>query len=197
MGLFSKTVTLEVQLQALAEIGLVPNEGVTESDLTMFEDRAQLERRPYRGLVEVMGAELEREPYTPISDRLWMCDHERVEDHGAYREVLMRLEVMTENALGLGGVVDYVDLEQEIAWVEFGFQSARLRWELSVQDDWLDPSIFGRYDRLLEEAGASRRLYSNRTDYGQVELVGAFTLDEKRRFDRLTKIKMLPIGSPK
>src|SRR5262249_55062059 len=153
--------TLERQLSDLAAIGLVINPGVTREDLTTFEAREVLETKPYRGLVEGMGIDIEREPYTPICDRLWMCDYERVEDRGAYRDVILRLEVMTAGRLKLANVTDYVDLEEGKAWVELDFQGRRIHWDLAVHDDWLDPTILVNYDQLLEEAGSPLRIYSN------------------------------------
>ena len=50
-----------------------------------------METVPYLGLMEVLGIELEREPYTPIADSLWMCDYERIKDHGAYKDVIDNL----------------------------------------------------------------------------------------------------------
>ena len=58
-----------------------------------------------------MGIDIEREPFTPICDRLWMCDYERVEDHGAYRDVIVRLEIMTAGWLKLASPADHVDVE--------------------------------------------------------------------------------------
>ena len=190
MRLFKRQVTLEKQLEELAEIGLTLNPDVREEDLFAFADRKVLESKPYQGLIEVMGIEVEREPFTPVSNRIWMCDYERIEDHGAYRDVLDRLELMTGNTLGLTNIADFVDVEQGVAWVEFDLSGERIRWEFSVEDDWLDPTVLLNYDRLLKEAGSPLRIYSNHADYGQVALLIAFTQEDKRRFDKLSKVKL-------
>jgi hypothetical protein len=190
MGLFKRTVAIEQQLSALAQAGIVVNPGVTESDLTTFKPRAELERKPFAGLVEVLGIELEREPFTPICDRLWMCDFERVEDHGAYRDVVLRLERMTGQALKLSRIEDHVDVEAGTAWVEFDARGERIHWELRVEDDWLDPQVFVKYDALLERVGSPTRLYMNETDYGQVAFLAAFTSEQMAAFDKLTKIEL-------
>lgn len=193
MGWFTRKVALEKQIEALADLGLELNPGVTEADLTAFRERAALEAKPFVGLVEVMGIDLEREPYSPICDRLWMCDFERIEDHGAYRDVVLRLEAMTGGQLGLTEVKDYVDVEEGTAWVEFDHGGQRVRWDLVVEDDWLDPDVLVRYDRLLGEAGSARRIYSNPSDYGQVAFLEALTAAEKAELDRLTRIELAPI----
>lgn len=151
MGLFRKAVTLEAQLAALAKAGIVVNAGVVEDDLTTFQPRAELERKPYAGLVEVLGIGLQREPFTPICDRLWMCDFECIDDHGSYCAVVERLERMTGGALKLGGIEDHVDLEENEAWVAFDRAGKRTRWDLRVQDDWLDPQVLANYDSPLAQ----------------------------------------------
>ena len=141
MRLFDRSVSLENQLGELNKCGIVVNDGVTESDLLTFDRKKGIEKAPYAGLVEALGFELEREPYSAIVNSLWMCDYERIEDHGAYKEILERLELMTGSALGLTDITDYVDLEEATAWVEFSFRGKRLRWEAEVDNDWLDPYI--------------------------------------------------------
>ena len=85
-------ITIEQQLAHLAEIGIALNDGVTIDDLTSWTDREGIESEPYSRLVETLGYDLQRKPYTPISNSLWMCDYERIEDHGDYKAVIHRLE---------------------------------------------------------------------------------------------------------
>ena len=195
MGPFSRSVSLENQLDELKACGIVVNDGMTDSDLITFESKTNMETVPYFGLVEVLGIELEREPYTPIANSLWMCDYERIEDHGAYKDVIERLELMTDSALGLSNIVDYVEIEEESAWVEFTFQGERMRWEAKVEDDWMDPYIIVKYDQLLKHANAGIRIYSNHTDYGQVAFLAAFTPAQFKCFRKLSKIKLALIES--
>lgn len=140
-----------------------------------------------------MGIDLEREPYSPICDRLWMCDYERIEDHGAYREVILRLETMTGGQLGLTEVTDYVDVEEGKAWVEFEHRGRRIHWDFVVNDDWLDPSVLVKVDQLLGETGSTRRICSNHRDYGQAAFPAALTAAERVKLGKLTTIKLTPI----
>lgn len=193
-GLPENTATVEAQLAALAQAGIVVNAGVVEADLTTFQSRADLERTPYVGLVEVLGIALEREPFTPICDRLWMCDFECIEDHGSYAAVVERLELMTGGALHLANIEDHVDLEAGEAWVAFDVGGERTRWDLRVDDDWLDPQVLAKYDELLEASGSAIRLSMNQDDYGQVAFLGAFRPEEKSIFDALTTIELAPLA---
>lgn len=192
--LFGKSVPLESQLEHLAELGLILNPGVDEEQLTTFEDRESLESKPYKRLVEVMGIELEEEPYTPLCNQLWMCDYERVEDHGAYVEVLQRLELMTSGAVKIENARDHVDIEEDRAWIEFDYQGQRIHWDFEVDNDWLDPSILVKYDELLKSSGSPIRIYSNHGDYGQVAFLGALQMQQKKKFDKLTRVKLQPLS---
>lgn len=193
MRWFRRRVALETQLEELTQCGLTLAPEAREEDLTMFETRDALEREPYRGLIEAMGFDLEREPFTPICDRLWMCDYERIEDHGAYVEILERLETMTGGALGVTRPTDHVDLDEEVAWLEFELGGQRIHWDFEFDDDWMDPKILIEYDELLAQRGSALRLYSNHRDYGQVAFIGAFRPDEKQQFDRRSKIRLRPL----
>jgi len=195
MGLFDRSVSLEVQLRELNKCGVVVNDGVTESDLLSFDSKKDMENAPYTGLVEALGFELEREPYSAIVNSLWMCDYERIEDHGAYKEIVERLELMSGAALGLTDITDYVDLEEASAWVAFSFQGERIRWDAEVDNDWLDPYIIVKYDQLLKKANVGKRIYSNHTDYGQVAFFAVFTPEQFECFQRLSKINLALIES--
>lgn len=191
MGLFSRKVSLQDQLARMAELGITRNEGTKEEDLFTFHDREELEAKPYKALAETMGIDIEREPWTPISDRLWMCDFERIEDHGDYRSVVDRLERMTGSALSLTNVEDYVDLEEGVAWVQFDHAGRKVRWDFEVDDDWLDPKVLTDYAGLLARSNSPLRLFEEMSGvYGQVAFLAAFTPEHQKQFQRLTGIKM-------
>ena len=189
LGMFSKKITLEEQLATLRSVGIALNPGITEQDLLAFEQKEKFERVPYQGIIEVLGIDIEREPYTPITNKLWMCDYERIEDHGAYKDVLVRLELMSGNSLGLTDIKDFVDVENEQAWIEFKYKGDNIHWIMKVDNDWLDPSILVKYDALLKDSRAPVRIYSNHTDFGQSALLGAFTEQEFQVFSKLSKVK--------
>ncbi len=184
------SVSLEEQLENLAELGLTLNPEIGEEQLTIFSDRESLESDPYHELVEVMGRELAEEPYTPLCNALWMCDSECIVDHGDYKRILQRLELMTSQALQAENTEDYVSIEDDIAWLEFDHQGQRVCWDFEVSDDWLDLSIVVRYDQLLKSSGAPVRIYSNLREYGQVVFLGAFEPEQKTRFDKLSRVKL-------
>ena len=200
VGLFGrkkKSVPLEEQLAALAELGVRMSDGAEEEDLFAFESREELEAEPFGRLAEALARSLERPPWTPIADRLWLCDLECIEDDGAYVEVVERLERMTEHALGLDQVEDRVSLDEPdggVAWVQFAHRGETVRWELEVADDWCDPGIFVCYDRLLRDSGSALRLHvADGRDHGQSVFLAAFDARDAKRFSKLAGIRLVPV----
>ena len=192
VGMFgNKNLSLDRQLEGLKQCGIEINNGVTSQDLLMFHSKEEMEEAPYKALIETLGYEIEREPYSPISNKLWMCDYERIEDHGAYKDVIERLELMTGNALGFEKITDYVDIEEGKAWVKFTYKGKKIHWDAEVDSDWLDPYILVKYDQLLKASGKGIRIYSNHTDYGQVAFFGAFSNADYRCFKKLSKVTLI------
>ena len=191
MRLFGKKrVPLEEQLATLAELGLTVADGVSEPDLTTLHDRPALEAEPYSLLIQALGMDVQREPFPPLCERVWLCDFERIEDHGDYRDVVLRLDAQTGRGLGLAGVTDHVDVEEGEAWVELDLGGRSVRWEMEVDDDWLDPDVLSRFGALLEEAGAPLRLFLVRHDLGQSSLFVGLAPEHVERLSRLCRTRL-------
>ena len=88
---------------------------------------------------------------------------------------------------------DRVEIDEGIAWLEFEIDDAKVHWDLEVNNDWLDPNIFLKYDRLLSDH-TDLRLYSNTRDFGQVALLGCFSKREFDAFNKLSKVRLRAIG---
>ena len=185
-----RPLPLSIQLEHLERMGIVVNEGVSEADIVSADGRAALEARPYDRLIRALAHEIEREPFTPKADRLWMCDPELIAAPGDYTEVLRRLERLTGGALGLTQITDDVNLDAGIAWVQFQHGGRVVRWHMRVEDDWLDPVVLARYQRLLIDARASVRLYADDEGASQSMMLAAFTPEQKALFDEMSRIRL-------
>lgn len=188
-----KRVPLEVQLAELARVGLVPAAGVTVEDWASFDRPEAFAADPYRRVIEVMASELQREPYTPVCGRLWMCDFERIEDNGSYREVVERLVRLSGAAVPVADVRDCVDIDAGVAWVEFDLGGERVHWDARVDNDWLDPEILLKFDALLRER-TEARLYANERDYGQCSLLTCLDSGGFRALGALSRVRFAPFG---
>lgn len=188
-------VPLETQLEALKACGIEVMAGIKREDIlgaNLFETPEDtleaIETEPYDRLIWNLGFFANREPYPAISNKLWLCDHERIENPGDYVAVVTDLERITGKALGLRDIADRVDLEGEEAWVEFTYGEARIHWDLEVDNDWMDPAVVRQYAALLAESDSEVRLYHQNS--GQSNLIGAFTPDEYKAFRDLAKVTL-------
>ena len=190
------SISLEQQLKALADCGVTMSPEAILDDLFMFHSRAEHEATPYKELIPTLGFEMERDSFAPICNRLWMCDYERVEDNGAYADVVTRLQQMCGESLPISGITDHVDIEAETAWVEFDLAGSRIHWDAKVDNDWLDPYIVIKFDNLLKTHMTPFRIYSNHTDFGQSAFFACFTPTEFDRFQKLATFKLREIDKP-
>jgi len=181
---------LEEQLRVLADCGVKLSPEGTIEDLLSHHPREEYEAQPFKELIPVLGFEVEREPFAPLCHRLWMCDYERIEDHGAYAEVIARLHEMSERSLLISAITDFVDVEAGTAWVEFDLAGERIHWVAKVNNDSLDPSIIPKFDALLKSRGSPFRFYSSHTDFGQSSFFACFSVSEFERFRNEVRFKM-------
>ena len=141
-NLFKKAakVSIEQQLAELEKLGFEINAGVTRQDLLDHYPLEKIEAQPYYAIVKILGSEIQREPWTPICDSFWICDFERIENQGAYCDILKRLHAMSQMRLPITDIQDHVDLdEEERAWVEFRLSGETVHWDMVVKNDWMDP----------------------------------------------------------
>jgi hypothetical protein len=155
--------TVEAMLAELAAVGIELRPGISVDRLADSYTKADIEKGGFEILLAVMGDE-QFDPTTfevldPLSDDVWHFDAEAIEDHGSYVRIVENCRRLAGGDLKVEGVRDYVDLEQEIAWIELsidGGQSRRV--DLKVNNDWADPRIFHKFQEWLGETGSARRL---------------------------------------
>lgn len=150
---------------------------------------ADADRTPAGELVWKMGGEYlpadfytwsweERQAYEPryFSDNVAAIDFEGIANSGDYSSLLYRLSRLGD------GVVEVNNAEDRFPWIwlvelglarsvtlEFEFAGAVERWTMVIDQDWVDPLFFVRFDQLVETADPSKRLYSF-NDGGQSDL---------------------------
>src|ERR1051326_1652965 len=109
--------SLEEQLKVLTGGGIRLLSSITINHLLSSFDRESYESEPYSLLLTVMGSEAEGAPFTYLSDNIWHFDTECIEGHGAYIAIAQRMSDLAGGALPLVDINDYVDLEEEKAWL--------------------------------------------------------------------------------
>lgn len=185
-GLFKKKKTIfEDQLNKLSELGIFMRADLKKELLLRGISRSKYEGDPYNLLLLTLGGEVAvNDEFINISDKIWYLDTECIEDHGDYARVIIRLGNMTK--LNLNKITDYVDIQNRTAWVSFEYMNEFIRWEMKVDDDWLDMKIFKKINELIKTK-QSMKLYISILDQGC--LVGYFNKEQVIELNKLTKYK--------
>ena len=89
---------------------------------------------------------------------MWHFDSECIEDRGAYVRIAERIRDLTGGRLALSNLRDHVDLEAGTAWLAFSSGGQDYRWDLRVDDDWVDPAVFEKFDQVLGHQAPGLRL---------------------------------------
>jgi hypothetical protein len=168
------TVTLEQQLETLAQRGVRLNPGITVDDLLYSCERKEYETHPFDTILLVLGSEVERIPWgRHFSDQAWNFDVECIDDTGSYVTIVQNFC----RVAGMPGLIteieDFVDIENETAWLKYTIEGQPRHFTVAVDNDWADPETVSAVMEDIERDG--RRFYGR--DNGQASVW--FYLDKK------------------
>ena len=182
----------EQRLKTLETCGLKLSSDFTVSDLLESWPREDYEKPGYDLVLVGLGMTEERPPWRSHCKNLWHFDTECVEDDGSYTAIANRMSELANGSLPISVVKDHVDIEGGHAWLEFTCQSKKIRIDCKVEDDWVDPGVFGHFVRLLEKADPNK-IYIYFDLGGQDCIIGCVT---KEQFAKLKKIipKVVPLS---
>ncbi|MEQ9264379.1 MAG: hypothetical protein RLN81_04115 [Balneolaceae bacterium] len=165
-----KNPSFEEQIQIFELLGFELNAGVNKSDIKQWNEQDFLDE-PFSLMYMTLGQTIEREPWVPLTDKCWDFDTEAIEDHGSYIAIIKNLERITRGELVFENVNDYVDIEEERAWVSFRFGGQDYRWDLKIDDDWVDTSLFSKIVELTKKVNSIGR-YTYFDTGGQNAVIG-------------------------
>ncbi|SDH44083.1 hypothetical protein [Desulfosporosinus hippei] len=152
-------VKLEDQIKNLKNIGLELSPGFTIEHLLKEFDRKEFEKDPYKLLLAVMGGEVELEDQSsvPLSNKVWHFDTECIEDRGDYVRIANRLCDLSQGLLQITNLKDFVDIDNRQAWISFSLDGQEYKWDLKIENDWVDPGIFSKFAELLNTKSKTQR----------------------------------------
>ncbi|MBL8206409.1 MAG: hypothetical protein JNM09_19380 [Blastocatellia bacterium] len=177
---------LEEQISILQACGINLLPSVTIAQLLSLYDREVLEAEGFETLLVIIGGELDEEPYGSFSEDIWHFDTECIEDHGAYVEIAMRLRDLAKGDLPLENINDYVNIDENVAWLSFTLDGQEIKWDAVVDNDWVDPEIFSRFADLLAQRNTGRKFTYCDLGGGQDCLIGCSTQDQLERLRKET-----------
>lgn len=176
--------TIEQKLQALAECGLKLKEPFGVPDLVASWGREALDKPGFDLALVCLGMEHEGAPWTPHCDVLWHFDTECIEDDGSYARIAERMALMAQGSLSLSEIEDHVDVEGGEAWLQFKCGGESIRITCEVQDDWVDPNVFGHFVDLLAKCDPNKLFIYY--DFGAQDcIIGCITREQYRKLRAL------------
>jgi hypothetical protein len=54
-------------------------------------------------------------------------------------------------------IQDYVELDESKAWLEFQVNGQKHHWDITLNDDWVDPQVLSKVAELLNKSGSRLR----------------------------------------
>jgi hypothetical protein len=177
-------MTIEEKLAALAGCGLRLKDQFGVTDLADSWGREALDEPGWDLALVCLGMTQEEPPWTPHCDNLWHFDTECIEGEGSYVGIAKRMAEMAQGSLPLSDIQDHVDFDAAEAWLRFKCQGKSIRIDCEVQDDWVDPSLFGHFVELLAKCDQAK-LFIYYDLGGQGCIIGCVTRAEYAQLQRL------------
>ena len=182
-SLSRQRLTLEQKLELLAECGLELAVPFTFDDLLLSFDREEFEAPGFDVVLFGLAMVEEEEPCRNHCANLWHFDTECIEGSGSYTRIAERMVEMSQGALVLDNIKDYVDIEEEEAWLSFTFHGEPIKIAYTVDDDWVDAKVFDKFVELLGVADPSKVYIADTSGGGQDMLIGCVTKEQLERLN--------------
>ncbi len=191
LGCKNTPPTFDEQLKIFVDLGYTLNEGCDTSDINRWQDgHKEFEEQPYRLMYKTLGQTIEREPWTPLTDKCLDFDLEAIEDHGAYIDIMKSISRISNNELKFNNIKDYVDIEKGIAWVSFNCNGDKYKWDLIVNDDWADGNLFDLVQELTDKYNTKGKFTFFNTG-GQDFVLGYHTPTELEKIKQITGLDIV------
>jgi hypothetical protein len=183
--------TFEQQLETFKQLGFVLNPGIDTADINRWPGgQYEFEEPPFHLMYQTLGQTIEREPFTPLTNKVWDFDLEAIEDHGAYIDIMKNISRITNSELIFENIKDYVNLDETKAWVSFTCRGDSYRWDLRVNNDWADGDLFDSVQALTYKYKTNGKFTFFNTG-GQNFVLGYCTSEELEKIRKLTGLEIV------
>ena len=186
----NKSLSVQEQLTNLEALGFILNEGIDRSEIIDMAEALHAETSaPYSTLYAVLGC-LSEESGIPFTNQCWDFDTEAIEDHGAYVDIVDNISRITKGELQFENIEDYVDVEEEKAWVSFTCRGDNFKWDLAVDNDWVDGRLFDSMQELAVNYKTKGKFTYYNTG-GQDFVLGFHTPEELEKIRNSTGLELV------
>lgn len=186
-GLFKKNkkLTVESQLENLQSVGICLKKQFNIGNIIELYGRKWLESDSYSHLLIAMGGINDsNDNFEFLSNDIWHLDTECIYDCGDYTQIAERMRDLAKGELPIENIIDNFDEDNNEAWLSFTLDGKYYKWDLELQDDWIDTKVISNFVNILGKRKTTGR-YSYLDLGGQDCLIGFCTQIE---FGKLRKI---------
>lgn len=181
------TIPLSIQLERLDQIGISINPDIDTNEIFNVFKKKEFEDDPCCLIVALgCGVQTSEDFSKPISNSLWYLNTECIEDAGDYVRIVERIVYLAQGNLPLSNIHDYVDIDNKNAWLSFNINDKEYKWDLEVNNDWLDINIFSMFNRILSNQNGKRFAIA---ELDQSILIGFFQNKQVTKINELFKFK--------
>ena len=188
--LSNKSLSVQEQMETFEALGFVLNEGIDRTEIIKMAEAFHAEKsKPYANLYAVLGCPSE-ESNIPFTNYCWDFDTEAIEDHGSYVHIVDNISRITRGELMFENIEDYVGIEEGNAWVSFTCRGDNYKWDLAVNNDWVDENLFYKMQQLAVKYNTKGKFtfYDTR---GQDFVLGFHTPEELERIRKTTSLEIV------
>ena len=188
-ALQNPAAAFEAALDKLITAGIKITPGIQETDIFERWTEKLADYNPLEALYITLGGSTQYEPYTNFSDSCWHFDHDTIEVERAYGTILENLKRISNGDLGFQNIIDhYNDDEDNKAWISFELYGDKYKWDLDLNDDWVDSYLFDKIQDLCRKYNKKRRLAY--LSAGQGFVISYLTADEFNKISEMTQLQL-------
>lgn len=185
-------LSFEKQLQTFYKLGFELNPGTSEDDIDRWGSKKEFEDEEYSLMYFTLGSTIEREPWTPLTNKALSLNFEIVSMPGVYKQILKDIQRISNGELDFQDIKDKLDFKNKKASVEFSVNNDHYHWDLKFNDDWLDLDLFTKIQELCKKYKTQGQL--TRFDYQELDIVlGYYTEEELKQIKESTKLNIYKI----
>lgn len=186
-----KKLTIERQLRNLQKAGIRPRTGLEMSEFIKFRHEA-FEADPYKLLLIALGGVTHANE--PVSDNVWYLELDSIRRTGDYTAIAERMRDLAQGSLPITQLSDHIDAAQNLAWLQFELDGSSQRWELSLHERRVDPTLLARFAELLRLRQPAKG-YALLNLYGHAQLIACCTEVEWQKLRDMSGLPFEWLGS--
>jgi hypothetical protein len=177
-------------LESFKKIGFVINPQIDEKDLiNRWKEILKFNYTNPEAVYITLGGFKGYNPEVFYSDNCWHFDVEAIEGQGSYKRIFDNIKRISKGDINFQNVKDYCnDNEDDKAWVSFTLNGDKYKWDLKVEDDYVDIKLFDKLQVLFTKYNKKGRL--TYFSEGQSCVFSYFTKEEFDKFNDESGMKI-------